>query len=236
MLATVAVTRLFSWRVRLARNKLGIILEERNRIARDWHDSLMAGFAAISWQLESTANLLQGNNGNGAAAKACDIARTMVKHTQAEARRIIWDLRADHEARGFLSVSIAQAVGAMGTREDIKIELLTEGEEVTLAPDYIHHLLCIVQEAITNAIRHANPTRIVVLLSYTSDSVIISVKDDGCGFQSIEKKAPLNGHFGIPVMEERARKLGGALSVLPAQERGTEVNVKVPFRTLEARA
>lgn len=236
MLATVVVARLFSWRVRLARNKLGIILEERNRIARDWHDSLMAGFAAISWQLESTANLLKEKDSTGSASKACEIARTMVKHTQAEARRIIWDLRADHEACGFLSLAISQAIGIMGTREDIKVELITEGEEVTLAPDYIHHLLCIVQEAITNAMRHANPKHIVVSLSYTPDSVVISVKDDGCGFHAVEKKAPLNGHFGIPVMEERARKLGGALSVLPAQERGTEVNVRVPFRTAEAGA
>ncbi len=196
----------------------------------------MAGFAAIAWQLESTANLIKEKDNPNAASKACEIARTMVKHTQAEARRIIWDLRADHEASGFLSLAIAQAIGIMGTREDVKIELVTEGEEVTLAPDYIHHLLCIVQEAITNAMRHANPTHIVVHLSYTSDSVVISVIDDGCGFHAVEKKAPLNGHFGIPVMEERARKLGGALSVLPAQERGTEVNVRVPFRTVEARA
>lgn len=233
LLLTALTVRLFSWRVRLARKKVGIILEERNRIARDWHDSLMAGFAAISWQLESTANLLKEKD--SAALQACELARTMVKHCQTEARRIIWDLRADHEARGFLSVAISQAIAVMGSREDIKVELITEGEEVTLAPDYIHHLLYIVQEAITNAIRHANPTHIIVRLSYLSDSVVISVKDDGCGFHVVEKKAPLNGHFGIPVMEERARKLGGALRVQPAQEKGTEVNVKVPFRPVEVR-
>jgi signal transduction histidine kinase len=84
--------------------------------------------------------------------------------------------------------------------------------------------------------RHANPTHIVGILSYISDSVVILVKDVGCGFYSVEKRAPLNGHFDIPVMEERARKLGGALSVLPAQEKGTEVNVRVSCRTAKAGA
>jgi ligand-binding sensor domain-containing protein/signal transduction histidine kinase len=234
LFATMVVVRVISWRVRLAREKLALILGERNRIACDWHDSLMAGFAAISWQLESTSILLRDKDSK--ASRACDLAHTMVKHCQAEARRIIWDLRADYQSTGFLSVAISQVIAALGTREEVKVELIIEGEEVTLAPDYIHHLLCIVQEAITNAMRHADPSHIIVALSFSSDSVIISVKDDGCGLHSIEKKAPLNGHFGIPVMEERARKLGGALSVLPAQERGTEVNVRVPCRTVEARA
>jgi signal transduction histidine kinase len=160
----------------------------------------------------------------------------MVKHCQAEARRIIWDLRADHETTGHLSTALSQAIGALGSREGVAIKLNVEGEEIPLAPDYVHHLLCIAQEAMTNALRHADPRQILVQLSYAEESVAICVKDDGRGMKQSGKPAHLNGHFGIPVMEERARKLGGVLNVTSAQGKGTEIYVKIPCRAVEVRA
>jgi ligand-binding sensor domain-containing protein len=76
--AAVAAVRLFRWKLTRAKGELGVVLEERNRIAREWHDTLMAAFAAIAWQMETTARLLGSEN--GAAAKACELARNMVRH------------------------------------------------------------------------------------------------------------------------------------------------------------
>jgi signal transduction histidine kinase len=226
--AAVAAVRLFRWKVARAKGELGVVLEERNRIAREWHDTLMAGFAAIAWQMETTARLLGSET--SAAAKACELARNMVRHCQAEARRILWDLRENEEATGPLSSALSNALKPLSAKEGIDMRLEVEGQEVPLAPGSVHHLVCIGQEAVTNALRHAVPTIISVHLQYHADSLSLSVKDDGRGFRASDKLAALYGHFGIPVMEERARKLGGSLRVETSAGNGTEILVHVPFR------
>src|ERR1700733_6487730 len=228
VLSAAGAVRLFHWRLVRAKGELGVVLEERNRIAREWHDTLMAGFAAISWQMETTARLL--GNENSPAAKACELARNMVRHCQAEARRILWDLRENQEATGPLSHALSHALRAMSGKEGIDMRLQVEGQEVPLAPGFIHHLVCIGQEAVTNALRHAVPNSIFVHLQYHADWLSLSVKDDGRGFRASDKLAALSGHFGIPVMEERARKLGGSLRVETSAGSGTEILVHVPFR------
>jgi signal transduction histidine kinase len=226
--AAVAAVRLFRWKLTRAKGELGVVLEERNRIAREWHDTLMAGFAAIAWQMETTARLL--GNETSAAAKACELARNMVRHCQAEARRILWDLRENEEATGPLSNALSNALKPLSAKEGVDMRLEVEGQEVPLAPGSVHHLVCIGQEAVTNALRHAVPSIISVHLQYHADSLSLSVKDDGRGFRASDKLAALYGHFGIPVMEERARKLGGSLRVETSAGNGTEILVHVPFR------
>jgi signal transduction histidine kinase/ligand-binding sensor domain-containing protein len=227
-LIAAGAVRLFRWRLVRAKGELGVVLEERNRIAREWHDTLMAGFAAISWQMETTARLLGSET--GPAAKACELARNMVRHCQAEARRILWDLRENQEATGPLSSALSNALRPLSAKQGIDMRLQVEGQEVALAPGFVHHLVCIGQEAVTNALRHAVPNIISVHLQYHADWLSLSVKDDGCGFRASDKHAELHGHFGIPVMEERARKLGGSLRVETSAGNGTEILVHVPFQ------
>jgi ligand-binding sensor domain-containing protein len=228
VLAAAAAVRLFRWRLTRAKGELGVVLEERNRIAREWHDTLMAGFAAISWQMETTAGLI-GSETNP-AAKACELARNMVRHCQTEARRILWDLRENEEATGPLSSALSNALTPLSAKEGVDMQLQVEGQEVVLAPGCVHHLVCIGQEAVTNALRHALPNSISVHLQYHADWLSLSVRDDGCGFRAADKLAALHGHFGIPVMEERARKLGGSLRVETSAGNGTEILVHVPFQ------
>jgi ligand-binding sensor domain-containing protein/signal transduction histidine kinase len=215
------------FRLRVARIKgqLGLIMDERNRIAREWHDTLMAGFAAISWQLEVTKDRFVGASSE--AASSLDLARNMVRHCQAEARRIIWDLRDGPEPVGPLSEILTRELSAMRGALGVDTRLSVTGQEVSLSPLTVHHLFCICQEAVTNAIRHAAPTSIRINVEYQTAGVALSVKDDGRGFQFTE--SPTNGHFGIPVMEERARKLGGHLRVQSTPGAGTEILVDVPL-------
>jgi signal transduction histidine kinase/ligand-binding sensor domain-containing protein len=227
-LIAAAAMRLFRWRLARAKGELGVVLEERNRIAREWHDTLMAGFAAISWQMETTARLLGSET--SAAAKACELARNMVRHCQTEARRILWDLRENEEATGPLSSALTNALTPLSAKEGVDMRLQVEGQEVQLAPGCVHHLVCIGQEAVTNALRHAVPNIISVHLQYHTDWLSLSVKDDGRGFRASDKLAATHGHFGIPVMEERARKLGGSLRVETSAGNGTEILVHIPFQ------
>jgi signal transduction histidine kinase len=105
-----------------------------------------------------------------------------------------------------------------------------EGDEVPLAPAYVHHLVCIGQEAVSNAMRHASPSHIAVHLRYETNSLNLTVRDDGMGFRGDSSKV---GHFGIPVMEERARKVGGILRLQSSHDEGTEVSVYVSFNALQ---
>jgi signal transduction histidine kinase len=226
-------TQLLSQRDQLVKGEMGIVLEERNRIASDCHDTLMAGFAAISWQLEATAKLFRDTQADlTPAAKSCELARSMVAHCQAEARRIIWDLRDTEELTDNLSQALTRALSAHRTRETIETTFEVYGEETPIAPGAVHHLVCIGQEAITNAVRHAQATNIHVVLRYETDSLNLSIKDDGKGFY-VSDTSTRTGHFGIPVMQERARKLGGALRLTSSAQSGTEVAVTVSFQAID---
>ena len=77
--------------------------------------------------------------------------------------------------------------------------------------------------------RHAHPSHILVLLKYEGDGLSLSIHDDGCGFQAAEASGSRFGHFGIPVMEERARKLGGTMRLQTSAGAGPEVTVKLSF-------
>ncbi|MES2220916.1 MAG: sensor histidine kinase [Acidobacteriota bacterium] len=225
---------LFRRRVQQMKGRIGIVLEERNRIARECHDTLMAGFAAISWQLEATAKIFKdGGLDATPAAESCELARSMVSHCQAEARRIIWDLRDTDEVTSVLSQALRRAISASHSRKKIETTLDVEGEEIPLAPGCVHHLVCIGQEAVTNAMRHAEPNHIVVHLKYEVDALSLCIQDDGCGFHLPHKASARPGHFGIAVMEERARKLGGTFRLQTSQGMGTEVAVKVSFNAIQ---
>jgi len=233
MLGFVAITaQVLNQRDQLLKGQMGMVLEERNRIASDCHDTLMAGFAAISWQLEATAKLFRDSGvDNTPAAQSCELARSMVSHCQAEARRIIWDLRDPDEVTNVLSQALSRAITAHRQRDTIETKFEVDGDEISIAPGAVHHLVCIGQEAVTNALRHADASTIQIRLHYGVDSLSLSIRDNGHGFQ-VSSHAPRTGHFGIAVMEERARKLGGTLRLNSSSESGTEVTVTVDFESI----
>jgi signal transduction histidine kinase/ligand-binding sensor domain-containing protein len=201
--------------------RVAAVVEERNRISREWHDSLMAGFAAIGWQLEATRDRL--HKAPDEAQFLLDVARDMVRHTQTEARRIIWDLRLDLDERGTLSEALANLCRRLNETTNVKVSTELQGPEVRLPGVLSHNLLRIAQESVHNAIRHAQPNSIVVRLCYGVEVVTLCIKDDGCGFLHQETRQADEGHLGILGMTERARKLGGKLDVHSSPGAGTEV-------------
>ncbi len=234
LLAAAAVWALLRMRIQRrmqrVRGSMGIVLEERNRIAQECHDTLMAGFAAISWQLEATTNLFkESDDAATPAAKSCELARSMVLLCQAEARRIIYDLRETEEVTSALSKALRRMLEenySGAEREKLHFEL--HGDEVSLPPGSVHHLARIAQEAVRNALRHSSPEAVWVLLIYRSNTLHLTIRDDGCGFILDDAPQARSGHFGIAVMQERARKVGGTLQVR-SDAGGTEVEIVVPF-------
>ncbi|WP_446745035.1 two-component regulator propeller domain-containing protein [Silvibacterium acidisoli] len=232
LIGAVLAVQFFRSRLKLVKGQIGVVMEERNRIARECHDTLMAGLAAISWQLEATAKLLRdSSSAETPAVESFKVARSMVSHCQAEARRIIWDLRDTEEMTNVLSQALSRTIAAHDPGDSVAVSFRVEGEEVPMAPAYVHHLVCIGQEAVSNAMRHAAPSHVAVNLRYEANALYLSIRDDGCGFRGDSLKV---GHFGIHVMEERARKVGGVLRVQSSNGGGTEVSVNVMFKAMQA--
>jgi len=233
---SVLAAQLLQQRDQLLKGQMGIVLEERNRIASDCHATLMAGFAAISWQLEATAKLFRDSGAESTPmAASCELARSMVAHCQAEARRIIWDLRDTEDLTDRLSEALSRAIAAHRLHDTVKTAFEVQGEEIPIAPGAVHHLVCIGQEAVSNAVRHAFAASIQVTLRYETDSLSLSVRDDGRGFHA-QDSTPRAGHFGIAVMQERARKLGGSLRLTSSASAGTEVALTVSFHHINQTA
>lgn len=230
LLAGFLILQAFRQRVQLVKGQIGVIIEERNRIASECHDTLMACLAAISWQLEATSKLFHDSSLKATpAASSCEVARSMVSHCQAEARRIIWDLRDTEEITSLLSRALQRMISAQEPYDSVRIAFRVEGDEIPLAPADVHHIVCIAQEALSNALRHANPSQITISLRFEVNSLNLSIRDDGCGLRGDTSRV---GHFGIPVMEERARKVGGVMRLQSSYEEGTEVSVIVAFNPL----
>jgi two-component system NarL family sensor kinase len=201
-------------------------LEERNRLAREIHDTLAQSLAAISMQLE-TADALAEARGDGRLAGAVRRALTLTRSTLEEARRSVMDLRrAPLEGR-----PLDEALRALGeelrdgAEGGLDLQVVCEGCEVGFPPAVEAGLYGIAREALTNVVRHARATRAVVHLWRAPERVRMWIGDDGGGFDPRDV-AP--GRFGLVGMSERARLLGGSLRVESAQGAGTIIEVDVP--------
>lgn len=226
-IAAALAASLFRWRILSVRSRYAAILEERNRIGREWHDTLVAGFSAISLQLEAALAALISHPQR--AAEILEVTRRMVHYYRAEARRVIWDLRDSRPAEESLPSALHEALRRATESRGIQGSLIVEGRPAELPAELQHNVLRICQEAISNAVRHARPSTIEVKLIYSSSALRAIVKDDGCGFREPLDEFDAAGHFGLTVMRERARRHGGCLRVASSPGGGTSVEAEIPL-------
>jgi signal transduction histidine kinase len=219
----------------LIRQKLrgNAVLEERNRIARELHDTLEQQLAGITMQLDLAADCF--HRSPNLARGAIDMARNMSRHSMIEARRSVWDLRCHLLENGNLVSALTQAIQPMVALDQAKIQVQIQGEAYRLAPEVEMNLLRIAQEAVANALRHAGARNIVVELRYDSDKLCLHVLDDGCGFTPGDPAFIARGHFGLLDMHERAQSLGCDLQIDSKPGSGTHLQVEVSAVTSQAR-
>jgi ligand-binding sensor domain-containing protein/signal transduction histidine kinase len=204
------------------------VLAERTRIAREIHDTLAQGFAGISVQLELVARLL--TKAPDAAKPHLDQARQLVRSSLDEARRSVWALRSQALENSDLPSALNNTVKQLLADTSIQSQLQVSGTYRELSREIEDNLLRIGQEAITNAIKHAQAEQLRIELSYVTDRVTLSVQDDGRGFDSTQQSP--NGHFGLVGMRERVRQMGGQLLVNSRPQAGTEIIVEVPLSSV----
>ena len=203
-------------------------LAERARLAREIHDTLAQGLTGIVVQLGAAQRAMAAEP--GAADQHIDLAQRLAREALAEARRSVWNLRAPALERGDLGDAL-RGLTARFARPETAATFEQRGDPWPLSPDVESALLRVAQEALANAAKHANPTRVSVALEYAPDHVRLSVADDGVGFAEDELLAPAGepgpwGGFGLLGMRERLSGLGGALELRNGA--GAEVVAVVP--------
>jgi signal transduction histidine kinase len=194
------------------------ILEERNRLARDIHDNLAQGFAAILMQLQA-AQREAGGTFAPAIASSIETAVYLARTHLTEARRSVGALR-PNVSQGEDIAAALKSLADMGQRSaNLPIDLVVD-ELPRLGDAVEREIIGIAQEALTNAIRHSRAKRITIRASAVqSVGLRLSVADDGRG---IARERPGSG-FGMTSMQERADKIGASLTIVTAPRNGTEV-------------
>jgi len=202
------------------------VLEERSRIARELHDSLDQGFWGILLQLEATSEGL--GEGPPSARTHLELARNLVLHCQTEAHRSVWDLRSPVLDRADLPNALAAAARLVAASCAAAVDTKVVGAPRPLPASVENNLLRIGQEAITNAVRHAGARAIMAELRFEPGQVRLAVSDDGRGFDLDSTAHAGNGHFGLIGMRERAKRIGGRLTIESAPGAGSTVTVELP--------
>jgi signal transduction histidine kinase len=210
----------------MAEAEFAAILSERNRLAREIHDTLAQGLVATSVQLRLAKK--QCSDPTTAVAQCIDAAQQLVRGSLEEARNSIWNMRAhvleNNDLAGALEGILKQLSDGSGVQTTFEVT----GKARRLAPVVENNLLRLGQEAITNATKHSRAKRIAVILDFTERQFCLAVRDDGQGFNAAAPP-PGDGGFGLVGMRERAAQLKGELSIHSAPGQGTEVSLRVPL-------
>jgi signal transduction histidine kinase len=224
--AAALVATLLKRRLLHAEREFNAVLGERNRIAREIHDTLAQGYVGISVQLEVLGELLRHNKVD-AATKQLDTTRTHVREGLAEARQSIWALRSQDSGEKTLPVRLRR-VTERADGHGIKARFSVFGAYRPLSPGIEREILRVAQEAIHNVEKHAAAHHLSVRLDYGPAEIALEVRDDGRGFTISEETASAPGHYGFTGMRERTAAIGGTLEVTSEPGAGTSVRLHAP--------
>jgi signal transduction histidine kinase len=200
--------------------------EERDRMARELHDTLEQQLSGIALQLDSLDHAFTRNP--VAASAKLTLARRMLRYTRHEARRSVWDLRSKVLEKEGLSAALSAIADTSGSPVGPSIEVCASGEKKPLPPGVDFHLLRIAQEATTNAIKHGRAASIRINLDYLPDHTRLTICDDGAGFDSSAVQSLPGQHFGLLGMRERAGKIGARLVIDSKPGSGCIVTIFLP--------
>lgn len=203
----------------IQRSRLRAVMEERERLAMEMHDTLAQNFAGLGFQLEA---LCEDTLPETPIRKQLESTLGLARFGHMQAKRNISALRPANLERVGLAAALRETAKAIVRGTQIRIELTTRGELRPIPLLVSDAVFRIAQEAIANAVRHGHPETIRMRVSFTERSVILSVQDDGRGFDLSRD----GGGFGIRSMRQRAQRIGANFRLHSAPGRGTIVSVR----------
>jgi signal transduction histidine kinase len=200
---------------------------ERQRIARDLHDSVSQSLFSTTLHVRTAQHALarEGHDSTGSVGKEVSQIGQLTRGALAEMRALIFELQPGALAEEGLVAALTKQASALSAREGLVIEVDGPGERLPLGPEVEQQLYRLSQEALANVVKHARAGSATVHIAAEDDTVSIEVSDDGRGF---DPAAVGREHFGLRSMRGRVADLGGRLEVTSAPGRGTVLRVQVP--------
>lgn len=199
-------------------------VEERNRLARDLHDSVTQKIFSLTLTAETALMLLEKEPDR--AANMLGRVQTLAQDALSDMRSLIEDLRPRTAAENGLLPALEKHIAQRKDRDGLHVQLSLEGE-ATMPGSTEEALFGIVQEALNNVVKHSGVDSAEVSLRMTDSSVRLSIRDDGCGFNLREvEKDPQR--LGLVGMKDRAELVGGSLSIESAPGAGTCLTIEIP--------
>jgi signal transduction histidine kinase len=200
---------------------------ERQRIARDLHDSVSQSLFSTTLHVRTAQHALarEGLDSTGSVGEELSEIRQLTRGALAEMRALIFELRPGALADEGLVAALTKQASALSAREGLAIEVDGSDERLPLEPEVEEQLYRLGQEALSNVVKHARASSATVRIAAEDDTVSIEVSDDGRGF---DPAAVGPEHFGLRSMRGRVADLGGRLQVTSAAGRGTVLRVEVP--------
>ncbi|KUN01780.1 histidine kinase [Streptomyces yokosukanensis] len=202
------------------------VADERRRLAAEIHDTIAQGLTGIIAQLQVVANAPDLDTARTHLERASSLAR----HSLGEARRSVHNLAPVALATDGLPQALRKTVAEWGERTGVRAEFTVTGTAEQLHDEVSATLLRIAQEALSNAARHARPTRVGVTLSFMGDEVSLDIRDDGTGFDpAAVPERTRGGGFGLDGMRARAERIAGSLALESEPGHGAAVSARVPL-------
>ena len=204
-------------------------IQERNRLAREIHDTLAQGLAAIALRLESAEALLEAGSDRQKIMGAVHHALALTRSNLEEARRSVLDLRAAPLEGRTLSIALQELARRTAEKEGVDVRFRAVGGSRPLPARVEAGLYRITQEALRNVVQHAEASHARLNLTSMPDELRLTIEDDGRGFDPDEVE---ENRFGLVGLNERARLLGGVLRLETGPGEGTRLEVTLPAEAL----
>ncbi len=217
--------------IRRLRERYDLIVSERNRIARELHDTLIQGFSGITMALQALSTRIRTPEERDTLNDIIHDAATCLRET----RQSVAGLRAAPGPHSGLSAAVERAVREITETKQVRARLDLEKVTRTFAPEVEYNLLRILREAVNNAVKHSGADTISVTLHNKPDKLMLTIQDDGSGFDR-DHASPGPGHYGLIGMKERASQIGATLEVNSQPGEGTTISVILPASVPAGRA
>lgn len=198
-----------------------VVVQERTRLARELHDSVSQQLFAASML---TAAINEGSELDEETRRQFALVEKMINQSQLEMRALLLHLRPAALKGKSLQAGMNELLSEL--KEKVPLHIETSIEAVTLDKGAEDHLFRILQEAVSNSLRHANANELKVQLLEREEKVILQITDDGRGFRVDESAY---GSYGLSTMKERAEEVGGTLRVVSVPGEGTRIDVQMPM-------
>ena len=202
------------------------IAEERQRIAREFHDTLEQELAGLSLRLDAATPRVTDEK----ARTLLEQQRKLLQRLQTETRDFVWDLRDTSRADVPLDVALPSLLAHLQINTVTPLRFSSTGPVPRLPVLVQHHLMRIAREAVNNALKYSKASSVEVTLGSTEGRLTLTIGDEGAGFD-VETALTMEGHFGIRGMMERGRKIGAELQVVSEPGRGARITVSLPLPT-----